>query len=235
MNTLSDTLLDTLHKMNGIDGMDGIDGIDGLDRINEINDIDELTNINMRIKLKSVLSPVDIPYDEELVGWHIIKQSTLLSDMLSVCGNTSEILNIPEEYTPESIKLMCEYMRLYHTEESENKFINGIISNLVNVMNFLKTITFFGCERLIKITQIKFIEYYIKGKTPETCLEACGLPSNTVFPLNERKSIKKIFPYLNIDFLATENDTACDETECSNNTEDVEMVPADTVPAADMI
>jgi hypothetical protein len=198
-------------------------------------DNEKLPKMSMTIKLKSVLSPVDIPYDEELVGWHIINQSTLLSDMLSVCGNTSEILNIPEEYTPESIKLMCEYMRLYHTEESENKFINGIISNLVNVMNFLKTITFFGCERLIKITQIKFIEYYIKGKTPETCLEACGLPSNTVFPLNERKSIKKIFPYLNIDFLATENDTACEEIECSNNTEDVEMVPADTVPAADMI
>jgi hypothetical protein len=224
MNTLSDTLLDTLHEMDGI---------------NEINDIDELANINIRIKLKSVLSPADIPYDEELVGWHIIKQSTLLSDMLSVCGNTSEILNIPEEYTPESIRLMCEYMRLYHTEESDNKFINGIISNLVNVMNFLKTITFFGCEILIKITQIKFIEYYIKGKTPETCLEACGLPSNTVFPLNERKSIKEIFPYLNIDFLATATDTACEDTECSNNTEDVEMVPADTVPAdtvsADMI
>ncbi len=121
-------------------------------------------------------------------------------------------------------------MRLYHTEESDNIFINGIISNLGNFMNFLKTITFFGCERLIKITQIKFIEYYIKGKTPETCLEACGLPSNTVFPLNERKSIKEIFPYLNIDFLATENDTACEENmdmemememDNANNTEDI--------------
>ncbi len=203
-------------------------------------DNEKLPKMNMTIKLKSDLSPVDIPYDEELVGWHIIKQSTLLSDMIEVCGASYEIIKIPEEYNPLSIKLMCEYMRLYHTEESDNIFINGIISNLGNFMNFLKTITFFGCERfgcerLIKLTQIKFVEYYIKGKTPETCLEACGLPSNTVFPLNERKSIKKIFPYLNIDFLATENDTACEEIECSNNTEDVEMVPADTVPAADMI
>ncbi len=193
-------------------------------------DNEKLPKMNMTIKLKSDLSPVDIPYDEELVGWHIIKQSTLLSDMIEVCGASYEIIKIPEEYNPLSIKLMCEYMRLYHTEESDNIFINGIISNLGNFMNFLKTITFFGCERLIKLTQIKFVEYYIKGKTPETCLEACGLPSNTVFPLNERKSIKKIFPYLNIDFLDTENDTACEENmdmemememDNANNTEDI--------------
>ena len=46
-----------------------------------------------------------------------------------------------------------------------------------------QVVSFFQCADLLKITQIKFVEHYIKGKTPKTCLEALGLPGDTIFSL----------------------------------------------------
>ena len=124
----------------------------------------------------------------------------MIADLRAIVGGKiTEDIIIPEEtrFTPAGIKLLCTYLREANpTEEFKTTFFVAFIPDIAQAMGFMNVVSFFQCADLLKITQIKFVEHYIKGKTPATCLEAMGLPGNTVFSLEERTRVKTTFPFL---------------------------------------
>lgn len=125
-------------------------------------------------------------------------RSKLIAALYEMVSEIEPIV-VPDEmrYPPAALKLACEYMRAPdHSDSFNTAFFAPFLADPVRMIGLMNVAGFLDYPALLKLVQANFCNHYIKGRTPTTCLEAMGLPGNTVFTADEIASTQRQFPWL---------------------------------------
>lgn len=126
----------------------------------------------------------------------------MLHDFAAISGGViTDVVSIPcGVVDADSLRLLCVYLREQPTIAFQIAFFAPLVASVPAFMRFMKTVSFFQCVDLLKTTQTLFVKSYLVGKTPNECLQAMGLPRDTVFSADEYANVKHTYPFLRLDY-----------------------------------